>query len=651
MPQDLTLRLLGRPQVSQNSEVGYRTLRRKYVVQGSRANFTELDRFENPLFLDVGSEDEEFTGFYLVNQALQPAEKTLEKAYLIRDYIEIKKTWLSESLSSSGELGILTRKYVVLKAVHPLGYGVQEFARHPDSYGNDLQEDPWKYLPDVIMQSEPKHDVSEFFTLCQTSVSYEWSRLNVSVDTSSKGIDIWQVSWVEPIRPKGRPTFALDKKTGLDVMQRSWHLPRSSADNFVTQVLYPCLKLGSADETFSDFFVSDYRVVPNKTIDEISTLTLTYTKLKASEFAQSYTQTNDLIKLRKRYAVIRGDDGTYGYGDNWAKHPENPDRSVPVPSNPWDYAPSWVVQKPEAPTLDFTNAGEGGFTNTPGLVTGYDADGNEESSSLESYLQSASLNTEWLQGSASISKGSGGMDIWTVEWVCHGAPYWVLGTSSQNGSRSNEMSILDFDHNGVKQVDVGGQVSGSTPVKAKTYVFFVVGQNLPESLSKISGGSSSFSVNSSVQFNLWITTVDADGNETNLATIKEVHRNAVWQSSTSGTIDFPVQKIPVQGDADMSGTQKVGDKNPNEIVFDFDAYRDMGSFTEDGLWVMDNRGFPLYQGTPVKRIGGRISYTKTSRLGTIGGTSNFDATQTQIVPIFSSGYQKIWKVAITYVGE
>lgn len=649
MAQDLTLRLLGRPQVSQNSEVGYRTLRRKYVVQGSRANFTELDRFEDPLFLAVGTEDDEFTGFHLINQTIQSADNTLEKAYLIRDYAEIKKTWLSESISNNGELGVLTRKYVVLKAVHNLGYGVQEYASHPDSFGNDLQKEPWNYLPNVIQNSEPTYNLTSL-ALCNTDLEYNWNRLNASVDTSSKGIDVWQVSWVEPLRPKGRPTFTTNKSTGFEVMQRAWHLPKAQADNFLTQVLHPCVHIGSPDETFPDFFVTDYKVVPNNTVDSISTLTLTYTKLKATEFSQSYVQSNDLIKLRKRYAVVRGDDETYGYGDNWAKHPENPDRSVPVPSNPWDYAPSWIVQKPQAPTLDFTSAGAGGFTNTPGLVTGYDDEGNELSSSLQAYLEGASLTSEWLPGSASISKSSGGMDIWTVEWVTHGSPYWTIGTTSTRGGSSDRLSILDFDHKGIIQIDVGHSSQGSTNIKAKTFNFFAVGNDIPDSLAEISGGSFTFSTNTSVHFNLWFTTLDADGNESNIITIAQKFNNAVWQSSTSGTISFPVRRLPVQGDVDQSGEQKVGDKQGNAIEFDFIANRDMGYFVE-GVWVADPRGYPEFQGQPLLRMGGRISFTATSRIGTIAGTSNFDATTTQINPLFSSGTKKIWKVAITYVGE
>lgn len=650
---DLTLRLLGRPQVSLNSEVGYRTLRRKYVAQGSRLNFEELDKYGNPLFLEVGTEDDEFKGFYLINQTIQPADSgTLEKGYLVREYAEVKKKWLTESLQTSGPLKVLSRKYVVLKAVHEMGYNVQEFARHPESYGNGLEQDnPYAYLPRIIQQSEPDYVDGDYPILCGTSLTYSWVRQSVSVNTTQKGVDVWQISWVEPIRPKGRPAFSLDKKTGLEVLKRQWHLPSSEADNFETQVIHDCLKIGSEDETYPSYVLTDYSVVPNPTIDTVSTLTLSYTKLKAEEFSQSYRQTNDIIHLRKRYAVVRGDNSTYGYGSNWSLHPDNPNRTAPVPSNPWDYAPSWITQAPIAPTLDFSSASSSGFTNTPGVLTGVDDTGVETSLTLQSYLQGASLNSEWLKGSAQVSKGSGGLDVWTVEWVLPGLPYWVLGTSSTKGSASNSVNILEFDHNGIKQTMVGGEASGSSLVKAKTYVFFVVGTDIPESLAEISGGSYSGSRSSSVHFNLWITLADEDGKENGTVPINAMFKNAVWKSSTGATIEFPVQNMPFQGSANMSGTHKVGDKNPYEIVFDFDMHRDLGSYNSNKQFIYDPRGLPLYQGQPVARMGGRISYTATSRIGTLGSSSNFASTTTQIQPLFSSGSKKIWKVAITYVGE
>ena len=72
MAQDLTIRLLGRPKVTQDSQLGFQRIVRKYVVQGPRASKAGIEDANNPLFLPVGTADEEFTDHYLVNQAVEP---------------------------------------------------------------------------------------------------------------------------------------------------------------------------------------------------------------------------------------------------------------------------------------------------------------------------------------------------------------------------------------------------------------------------------------------------------------------------------------------------------------------------------------------------------------------------------------------------
>ena len=64
-----------------------------------------------------------------------------------------------------------------------------------------------------------------------------------------------------------------------------------------------------------------------------------------------------------------------------------------------------------------------------------------------------------------------------------------------------------------------------------------------------------------------------------------------------------------------------------------------------------SQDYALFQGKKIKNIHGKISWTTpkssymvTSASGTLGNTG------TQITPIFSKGSEKIWKVAITYVG-
>ena len=61
MSRDLTIRLLGRPQVSSDKRTGFSKVSRRYVVQGPRATLAGIVDSTNPLFLPYGSTDEEFT--------------------------------------------------------------------------------------------------------------------------------------------------------------------------------------------------------------------------------------------------------------------------------------------------------------------------------------------------------------------------------------------------------------------------------------------------------------------------------------------------------------------------------------------------------------------------------------------------------------
>ena len=82
MAKDLTIRLLGRPQVSKDSVAGFQKLVRKYVVEGSRASKSGIEDENSPLFLAVGTQDEEFADHFLVNQQLQGNPSSMEKAML-----------------------------------------------------------------------------------------------------------------------------------------------------------------------------------------------------------------------------------------------------------------------------------------------------------------------------------------------------------------------------------------------------------------------------------------------------------------------------------------------------------------------------------------------------------------------------------------
>ena len=172
MAQDLTIRLLGRPKVTQDSQLGFQRIARKYVAQGPRASKAGIEDANNPLFLPVVTSDEEFTDHYLVNQAIEPTS-SMDKANLTRDFVEIRDTYNSESSSESGDLKRITRKYIVLRAQHARGYDVTSWANHPFNSGG-RSNDPWDYLPSAIKNTEP------------TSVSYtDTGSINVSIFNAS----------------------------------------------------------------------------------------------------------------------------------------------------------------------------------------------------------------------------------------------------------------------------------------------------------------------------------------------------------------------------------------------------------------------------------------------------------------------------------
>lgn len=240
MARDLTIRLVGRPKVTKDSSLGFNRLARKYVVQGTRASSAGINDSSNPLFLPVGTADDEFGSDYvLVNQSIDPSS-SIEKAILNRDYVEIRNTWQSESVSESGDLKKLQRKYTVLRAQHSKGYSTAEWATHPHN-SNIPAINPWDYLPEVIKNTEPgmlSYDVfanagntpsglkqpmielngvsvgnsvsiyGEPHATLSDSLSHArsigslqagWVRATATVDTTNPGVDVWSISWVAPV--------------------------------------------------------------------------------------------------------------------------------------------------------------------------------------------------------------------------------------------------------------------------------------------------------------------------------------------------------------------------------------------------------------------------------------------------------------------
>ena len=230
MAVDLRIRPLGRPKITKDSALGFQRVSRRYVVEGPKVTKEGLDASPDGfnLFRPVGEADEEYTDHYLVNQQIEPG-KTVDKAYLVREYAEIRNTWSAESTTESGHMKRITRKYAVLRNQSALGYGATSWAKHPTKLVNN-SHDPWDYLPQVVRDTEPAGvsyaDTSPTGALYDSAgsppsgivspeymgtplgtalnsagITLKWLRAAVQVDMSNPGVDIWGVSWVAPVAP------------------------------------------------------------------------------------------------------------------------------------------------------------------------------------------------------------------------------------------------------------------------------------------------------------------------------------------------------------------------------------------------------------------------------------------------------------------
>ena len=232
MPKDLTIRLLGRPQVTEDDQVGYHKLTRQYVIEGYRAQYAEVNHPQNPLFLPVGTEDEEYKNHFLVDQKINPVQGSLDSAYLVRVYAEIRDTHVQESVTASKDLRRLRRTYVVLRSVHSKGYEESAFDKHPlnNSYSSDQTtrgDTPWEYAPKIV-GTPPKavgfglpsyagylskvpglaadDEKDSLYEALENNHSGqintgEWLRGSAQVSMSQPGVDVWSVEWVSHVKP------------------------------------------------------------------------------------------------------------------------------------------------------------------------------------------------------------------------------------------------------------------------------------------------------------------------------------------------------------------------------------------------------------------------------------------------------------------
>jgi hypothetical protein len=238
MAKDLTIRLLGRPQVTKDDQVGYQRVARQYVVEGYRASYAGINDAANPLFLAVGTEDEEFTGHYLVNQKITPKQGSVDTAYLSREFVEIRDTYVQESVVASADLKRIRRTFVILRGVHNLGYTQEKFNLRGAA-------EPWDYAPTIVstppnaidyglpaeytLAKTPKLGGSPLYNTINAGKSSGvnsgvWLKGSAQVSLSQPGVDVWSVEWVNHTkaywtsgtRKAGSSSFTVPKAVSFD---------------------------------------------------------------------------------------------------------------------------------------------------------------------------------------------------------------------------------------------------------------------------------------------------------------------------------------------------------------------------------------------------------------------------------------------------
>lgn len=281
------------------------------------------------------------------------------------------------------------------------------------------------------------------------------------------------------IRLLGRPQVSTDQRTGLRKLVRKYVVegPRASKAGLEDENFPLFLPGGSTDEEFTDYFLTNQMLAPASGSLDKAYLTREFLQLKTAPITQDRVETNDLIRLRKRYAVLRSDHASVGYGSAWTEHPSQGGTS----SNPWDYAPQNAKTSPDSVSYDYdTVVANSGLAENP-VVVSYDSSGNPVEYNLTEFLNTSIVGSgNWVQGMASVSRAGSELDIWTLEWVTHSSPYWTIGTTSVKSRSSNARRKVDFDNLGITIVDEGGVAEGTALTKAKTLISFAIAEEAPE---------------------------------------------------------------------------------------------------------------------------------------------------------------------------
>jgi len=484
------------------------------------------------------------------------------------------------------------------------------------------------------------------------------------------------------IRPLGRPKITKDSALGFQRVSRRYVVEGRKVTKDGLDGIWDGEALfrpvGEADEEFANHFLVNQHIEPSKTVDK-AYLTRDYAEIRNTWSAESVTESGDLKRITRRYAVLRnqsalGYPGTLTTG-SWGNHPAQQPALGGQPAlsdhnDPWDYLPQVITDTTPvdvsyrdtagnlitaaglgnmSPFLDSNGATLPVHLDTgPAPVTvdangvaegedGFDANTGVTPPDTRDLLGDA-INAggnvlEWVRASAQVDMSNPGIDMWSVSWVAPVSPNWSVGSGGK-GSSTPLPSTVHFDTRGMKIFKFGS--SGGGVQNAHAFTYYAVGESIPPYLLPFasSGGRTP-----SVSMDFYL--VGLHGNHGSQS-FKQTLTNTIYdKESMQANLKFPSMLTApspnvTPSDGLVSGIQ-VAHGNSGEFIFEYPTTAPLDPNT------FPPGGYPTYQGNPIIKAGGHITWTQGY---TAGQTA---LARVSIKPIFSHNLKKIWKVTLVYV--
>ena len=204
--------------------------------------------------------------------------------------------------------------------------------------------------------------------------------------------------------------------------------------------------------------------------------------------------------------------------------------------------------------------------------------------------------------------------------------------------------VLHFNTWGLKHIKAGQ--GGSAPRTAYSYTFFCTGVELPNSILINTHGS----ITPTVSMDFYLVGLEGGHGSQKF---KGTYPNAIYdKEGLQMDLHFPSQLHTDTEDEDHNITGSTG--QPSGISNIKVAHGHTG-YTANFIfkypevasadYTYPSGGYPVYQGNPIVKAGGHITWT----VGYNSNSSYATLAKTTIAPIFSHNLEKIWKVTLLYI--